>query len=176
MRLSSAPGIKNGTTAELAVIGSSLSPLRNKTGYTPYKQSLDEVRALRRAIIKPWATRIIQNLIKHTKSQKVHAFNALNTSCDIFHGIDGFFDIFDEKGKRVTITFDVTSNPNKITHKADIVLYFNPNTDELEYDPDAFCRKYKEKCIRSGARSSMRACDIHLSSSARNNMQNATMH
>ena len=59
------------------------------------------------------------------KNGTISFYTAVGSHLDRWHGIDGFFEYsYEEDGhmKRVVATTDVTTNPHKDSHKADIII------------------------------------------------------
>lgn len=70
----------------------------------------------------------LETTVSSELGQPVKFFTAVGTPMDVLHGVDGFFEC-----EGMLVTIDLTLNPHKTSHKADIV--FNPNLsswDELE--------------------------------------------
>lgn len=91
----------------------------NRTGFYPYRLC---VEATKRCQPKATRPRVIslETFISSTLSRPVKFYTAVGTPMDFFHGVDGFFEC-----DGVQVTLDLTLNPHKTSHKADIV--FNPN-------------------------------------------------
>jgi len=55
-------------------------------------------------------------------------YTAISSHLDFYHGVDAFFELDLGGGNTITATLDVTVNPNKTAHKADVVFFW-PNVD-----------------------------------------------
>lgn len=66
----------------------------------------------------------IEKLLKQDISSdfKVYFYTAVGSHLDRWHGIDAFFEIIEENKNSVIVTLDVTSNPNKDSYKADVII------------------------------------------------------
>lgn len=52
----------------------------------------------------------------------VRFYTAINSPLDRYFGVDGFIEV-PYQGRIYRVTFDVTTNPNKTRHKADVVIF-----------------------------------------------------
>ncbi|MDP2651246.1 MAG: hypothetical protein Q8O98_01495 [bacterium] len=85
-------------------------------------------RALRESIVRKL----------NIPSEKVKFYTSVHTVLDYRNKIDGFIDvIIDEEGK-ITITYDVTKNPDKDQSESDIVLQYPGYDFQDERDAKAF--------------------------------------
>jgi len=101
-------------------------------GYVPYNKSIANVKKF-----QPWnpsdpsslAANDLHALVVEALGiddySAVSFFTAIGSPLDIFHGIDGFVE-----WKGVVVTIDITANPLKIEHKADIILHEKDVYDE----------------------------------------------
>lgn len=53
---------------------------------------------------------------------QLRMYNASGSTLDKVHGVDTFFELI-TKGNRFYVTLDITTNDDKLTHKADVVLH-----------------------------------------------------
>lgn len=56
---------------------------------------------------------------------ELRLYNASGSTLDKMHGVDAFFEMI-SKGQRLYVTLDITNNPDKASHKADVVLQIPP--------------------------------------------------
>lgn len=99
----------------------------DRSRYYPYRLCIEATKRCQPKGTRPRVVSL-ETAISSTIGQPVKFFTAVGTPMDVLHGVDGFF----ECGE-VQVTLDLTLNPHKTSHKADIV--FNPNLsawDELE--------------------------------------------
>lgn len=72
-------------------------------------------------------------------TENVRFFTAINSTLDIKHGTDGFFEIHDPvSGKTHRITIDITMNPQKTLSKADIIIRIPEEGINISNDPRLF--------------------------------------
>lgn len=64
-------------------------------------------------------------IIENDKINDLKFYNAVNSPLDYFYGVDAFFEIGDAR-----FTLDITTNPHKLTHKADYVVHEDITTDQ----------------------------------------------
>ncbi len=63
---------------------------------------------------------------------RIRFYSAVGSPLDIFHGVDGWIEFVPDKGSPSMVTIDVTLNPEKLTHKADIIVQEVPDPTENE--------------------------------------------
>lgn len=74
-------------------------------------------------------------------AQDVKFFTAVKSPLDIFHGVDGWFEIVGGNGNLVIVTIDITANPKKgDEHKADIVFLVPKGGLDRKVDKEQFIR------------------------------------
>lgn len=56
-----------------------------------------------------------------TSEEQLGFYTALNSAMDQYHGVDAFFE-YKRENKTILVTIDVTTNPSKDRHKADVIL------------------------------------------------------
>lgn len=69
--------------------------------------------------------------------ENLRFYTAVGTLIDFKNGVDAFMEL-DHEGRTYFVTLDVTANPNKTSHKADIVFHvpmdgIDPKEDKREY-------------------------------------------
>lgn len=69
-----------------------------------------------------------------TSEDQLAFYTAVNSPLDRYHGVDAFFE-YKTDGKYITVTLDVTTNPNKDSYKADVILAI-PSEGLDPSDPD----------------------------------------
>jgi hypothetical protein len=112
-----------GTTVERELFGKA-EKLARVPEYLKYKQAMEVVRKLQPGDPtdpKPdFAYEVliqVEGKIPDGKD-RIRFYTAIGSMLDHWHGVDGWFEL--EDGRRVSI--DLTTNPQKETHKADIVF------------------------------------------------------
>lgn len=63
---------------------------------------------------------------------RIRFYSAVGTPLDVFHGIDGWIEFFPDDGFPRMVTLDVTMDPGKVEHKADVIVQgmSDPSEDE----------------------------------------------
>jgi len=69
---------------------------------------------------------------------KLRFYTAVETALDHFHGVDAFFEVDLDNGKTAIITLDVTTNPNKLSYKADVILHVPSDGVDRKVDPEEY--------------------------------------
>lgn len=59
-------------------------------------------------------------------------YSAVGTPLDVFHGVDGWIEFRPEGGTPRIVTIDVTLDPAKLEHKADVIVHEVPDPSENE--------------------------------------------
>ena len=65
-------------------------------------------------------------------------YTAVETVLDHFHGVDGFFEFDLEDDRTAIVTMDVTTNPNKLVYKADVILHIPSDGIDRKIDPEEY--------------------------------------
>lgn len=86
-------------------------------GYMPWRDAFREVCKHQPRTPRPAAAKLV-NEISRQSGLAVKFFTAVRSTLDQFHSVDGIFD-FDG----VLVTIDVTTNPSKVSGKADVIVY-----------------------------------------------------
>ncbi|MBI4435222.1 hypothetical protein HY630_00980 [Candidatus Uhrbacteria bacterium] len=63
---------------------------------------------------------------------RIRFYSAVGTPLDVFHGVDGWVEFVPEVGTPQMVTLDATMDPEKIEHKADIIVQQFPDPEEDE--------------------------------------------
>ncbi len=114
----------------------------NERGYTNYHDSMSLVvdhyqgdptnptkplaRELRMAVIEELG------LEDDADMDRIKFYSALGTPLDVFHGVDAWIEFIPENGVPRRVTIDVTLDPSKETHKADVIIQEVPDPSENE--------------------------------------------
>ncbi len=114
----------------------------NERGYVNYRQSVELVEQHYEGDptnpAKPLANElrmaVIDELGLETDADmdRIKFFTAIGTPLDHFHGVDAWIEFVPEVGPPRRVTIDVTLNPNKETHKADVIVQEFPDPSENE--------------------------------------------
>lgn len=67
-----------------------------------------------------------------TDLDNLRFYSALGTPLDVFHGVDGWIEFRPEGGSPRVVTIDVTLDPAKLEHKADVIVHEVPDPAENE--------------------------------------------
>jgi hypothetical protein len=125
-----------------------------KEGWTPYNETINLLRAHYKGdVLKPekrfaedLRIEIIDALLEilpHGNkyvdqiSDSVRFYSSVETGLDYFHGVDAWIEVVGDNGEIVTFSIDVTTDPNKRSAKADIVI-----NQEAMKDPSAGEKNY----------------------------------
>lgn len=84
-------------------------------GYMPWHAAVEAVRKNQPRQPRPAIARLEKEIARYGFAVKF--YTAVRSTLDQFHSVDGFFD-FDG----VLVTIDVTTNPNKVTGRADVIV------------------------------------------------------
>jgi hypothetical protein len=69
----------------------------------------------------------LEEIIGEFEWNELGIFSAIGTPLDVFHGVDGWFEFHGR-----VVTFDLTTNSQKGTYKADVILiYEEDNSDKI---------------------------------------------
>lgn len=79
--------------------------------------------------------------------EKVRFYTSVGTYIDIANGVDAFMEI-DKDEKTVFVTLDVTNNPQKGSHKADVVFFISPEGIDPKEDRKEYMEKIEEVAER----------------------------
>lgn len=63
---------------------------------------------------------------------RLRFYSAVGTPLDVFHGVDGWIEFHMEGGASRIVTMDVTLDPGKTEHKADVIVHAVPDPSENE--------------------------------------------
>jgi hypothetical protein len=63
---------------------------------------------------------------------RIRYYSAVGTALDHFHGVDAWMEFVPEHGRPAVVTMDATMNPDKLAHKADIIIQSFPDPSEDE--------------------------------------------
>lgn len=85
--------------------------------YVPFWKCVRIVKHHQPSRLGPDGERL-QQMVSQILGSPVRFYTAIGSPLDHYHGVDGFF----EHGRAV-VTIDLTTNPNKLEYKADIVLF-----------------------------------------------------
>jgi len=105
----------------------------------------------------PWTSDIHYRITQELKLENwrdLRVFPALKTAADRYHGIDLFFSYHDERTKKdVIVTVDLTVNPDKTKHKADVIVsdrgvYVPEHDIAFEFDEQDHSTDEEEKYRR----------------------------
>jgi hypothetical protein len=130
-----------------------------KPNWTPYSETMELQRNHYTGDVKKPVKRfaedlrfeVIDAILERTPLARRHAdtisnsvryYSSVATNLDWFHGIDAWFEIQGEEGQIVTYTIDVTTDPNKRSAKADMIINQENMVDPSEGD-DKFYRYLK---------------------------------
>lgn len=86
-----------------------------------------------------------------TNEEQIAFYTAVNSPLDLYHGVDAFFEY--KNGERaIVVTLDVTTNPNKDSYKADVILAIpseglDPNDDMYRDLIEHYVMQIKEKIL-----------------------------
>jgi hypothetical protein len=112
--------------------------------YLPYKKAMEVVKKMQPFDPSDPKPRFANDLhatiaekLKLEDYRKLKFFTAVSSHLDIWHGTDAFFEL-DLEGKKIIVTLDATSNPNKDVCKADVLVEIpheglDPKEDRIEY-------------------------------------------
>jgi hypothetical protein len=112
--------------------------------YLPYKKAMEAVKRMQPfdpSDPEPgFANDLHATIAERLKLEdysRLRFFTAISSHLDIWHGVDAFFEL-DSKEKKIIVTLDVTSNPNKDSCKADVLVEIpseglDPKEDRIEY-------------------------------------------
>lgn len=108
-------------------------------GYMSFRESTELVKRDQSKCSKRlW---MLAELISRRLGAEVKAYTSVGTPLDVFHGVDAFFEF---RGTMVSI--DLTLNPTKVCHKADVV--FNPNLSPWQTLIEAVTHQFELKLAR----------------------------
>ncbi|OGF30008.1 hypothetical protein A2515_04440 [Candidatus Falkowbacteria bacterium RIFOXYD12_FULL_34_57] len=79
-------------------------------------------------------------------TENIKFYTACGSTLDKKHGIDAFMEINDN-GKVHRITLDITMNPTKIEHKADVIIHVPEEGINMKNNPQLF-RKTTEEAAK----------------------------
>ena len=79
---------------------------------------------------------------------RVRFYTAVGTYIDVVNGVDAFLEIDDKSGKTIFVTLDVTINPKKDSHKADVVFFVPSNGIDPKDDRAMYMEKIEEVANR----------------------------
>lgn len=90
---------------------------------------------------KPFANDLhasVAQVVTPDDYSKLRLFTAIGSALDIKEGIDAFIELDKEEGT-ISVTLDVTANPEKESHKADVIIHvpadgIDSTVDKEEYD------------------------------------------
>lgn len=68
---------------------------------------------------------------------KLRLYTAIGSALDIKEGIDAFVELDKEEGT-VSVTMDVTTNPEKVAHKADVIIQVPPDGIDSTVDKEEY--------------------------------------
>lgn len=106
--------------------GDAMGLIRKFTKGDPTNPSQPFARELRLAVIEQLGLEDEQDM------DRVRFFSAVGTPLDVFHGIDGWIEFVPDQGPPRIVTLDVTLDPGKEEHKADIIVQEVPDPSEDE--------------------------------------------
>jgi len=70
--------------------------------------------------------------------ERLRFYTAIDTVLDRFHGVDGFMEFDLDGGETIVITLDVTTNPNKLDYKADVIILIPSEGVDRKVDPEEY--------------------------------------
>lgn len=71
-------------------------------------------------------------------------FTALGSHLDFFHGVDAFFELRPEKGRKIEVTLDITKNPLKDVGRADVLISMPDEGLDPKDDRKMYLKKLEE--------------------------------
>ena len=70
--------------------------------------------------------------------ERLRFYTAVGSVLDRFHSIDAFMEFDLEDGDTAVITLDVTTNPNKLDYKADVIIHIPSEGVDRKVDPEEY--------------------------------------
>lgn len=75
--------------------------------------------------------------------EQIAFYTAVDSVLDKFHGVDAFFEYKIKEGGTLRVTIDVTTNPNKDKHRADVILAIpKEGLDPSDHDYQELVERY----------------------------------
>ena len=106
--------------------GRAIELIRQYTKEDPTNPNKPFAKELRLAVIDQLGLEDDEDL------DRVRFYSAVGTPLDVFHGVDGWIEFVLEKGVSRMVTLDVTMDPGKLEHKADVIVQQIPDPSESE--------------------------------------------
>lgn len=76
---------------------------------------------------------------------KLRLYTAIGSALDIKEGIDAFIELDKEEGV-ISVTLDVTANPEKISHKADVIIHVPADGIDSTVDKEEYSAVLEQAC------------------------------
>lgn len=73
---------------------------------------------------------------EEVRKKRLRFFDARQAPIDYFIGVDGFFEFINERGEKIFCTLDLTQNPEKQSHKADLLFRGFPDYRKKDQEKD----------------------------------------
>ncbi|MBI4437849.1 hypothetical protein HY631_02765 [Candidatus Uhrbacteria bacterium] len=122
--------------------GAAFREAANERGYVTYDRAMELVRRYSSEDPlnpkKPFARELRLAVLdelgfeEDADTDRVKFYSAVGTPLDVFHGVDAWIELVTQRGRRHAVTLDVTMNPGKETHKADVIVQAIPDPSEDE--------------------------------------------
>lgn len=157
-----------GTELELDTFGkfkatadfkAALKEVKREGDYAPYEKMLRLIREYDpvdptnpdKEFAKELRMAVIEELgLDDEEWDNIKYHSAVGTILDKMHGVDAFIEYVDPKSDTVvvTVTMDITKNPNKDTYKADVIIneeIAEPEDDNFLDQVEAWSKEVAEK-------------------------------
>jgi len=120
--------------------------------YLPYRQAMEIVKKMQpfdpsdpEPLFANDLHATITEGLKLDDYDRLKFFTALNSHLDFFHGVDAFFELTLEDGKKIVITLDITQNvSSKDTCKADVLILMPDQGLDPQDDRKMYTDKIKQ--------------------------------
>lgn len=76
---------------------------------------------------------------------RLRLYTAIGSALDLKFGVDAFVELDEEEGT-ISVTLDVTANPNKDSHKADVIIQVPPDGIDVTVNKEEYNAVLERAC------------------------------